>query len=180
MTSDDWLNRGRKKKRKTTHGGTDDQPSGPSEGKRKPSWIWMSADTNKQGDGAVSLTGMSDALRIEFLQARGRSRRYNEEVRYAVEEKCRVAVSLEKTALLWDVREGAAARGSDPIQRQERSGRTPAFRPFTSSSTKGAMSDDEELDNGESDLVLIPATAADASDNDEDLGLDNDSDSDDE
>ncbi|GJF00427.1 hypothetical protein PsYK624_167150 [Phanerochaete sordida] len=191
MTNDEWLNRGRKKKKraKASHAPAGEQPAPPSEGRRKPSWIWMNADTNELGAEATSLAGMSDALRVEFLRARGRIRHYKEEVNYVVEEQRRVLTSLEKTALHWDVCEGAAARIDDSIQRQGTTayaaeqaalqrGLAAKFSKLWVNTglaaveeDKGEVFNDKEPDNEEPSLVLLPATDLDASDDDEDLGL---------
>lgn len=48
-------------------------------------------------------------MRVEYLKARARKERYREETLFVQEEKRATLVSLEKEALLWDRREGAAA-----------------------------------------------------------------------
>lgn len=46
------------------------------------------------------------ALRVEFLKARGRVRRFDEEINILKEEKRRTVVTLEHEALTWDQRQG--------------------------------------------------------------------------
>ena len=53
------------------------------------------------------------AVRVEYLRARARAMRYREQVCLIQEEKRRVLVSLERTALLWDAR---AIVGESPEQ----------------------------------------------------------------
>ena len=48
------------------------------------------------------------ALRVEYLKARARKKRYREEVIYTRYDKERTLVSAEKDALTWDRREGQA------------------------------------------------------------------------
>lgn len=47
-------------------------------------------------------------MRVEFLKARARALRNHEEVSLTIEDQRRTLVSLEKTALEWDRREGTA------------------------------------------------------------------------
>lgn len=48
-------------------------------------------------------------MRVEYLKTRARARRAQEEVRYIQEERHRILLSLEYTALVWDRRESQAA-----------------------------------------------------------------------
>ncbi|KAF7798643.1 hypothetical protein EIP86_009867 [Pleurotus ostreatoroseus] len=73
-----------------------------SEGRRTTSWIWMTADS--QSLDTTIEAGMQEALRIEFLRARARSRRWSEQVALLREEQRRTLVSLEQVALEWDRR----------------------------------------------------------------------------
>ncbi|KAI0703791.1 hypothetical protein BC835DRAFT_1230192, partial [Cytidiella melzeri] len=75
-------------------------PSADSEGRRKTSWIWLSADVTDEGNPS----GMNNALRVEFLKARARCHRFTEEICHIREEQRRTFVSLEKDALRWDTR----------------------------------------------------------------------------
>ncbi|KAF7795842.1 hypothetical protein EIP86_007009 [Pleurotus ostreatoroseus] len=73
-----------------------------SEGRRTTSWIWMTADSQSL-DTTIEV-GMQEALRIEFLRTRARSRRWSEQVALLEEEQRRTLVSLEGVALEWDRR----------------------------------------------------------------------------
>ncbi|KAF7793609.1 hypothetical protein EIP86_004723 [Pleurotus ostreatoroseus] len=73
-----------------------------SEGRRTTSWIWMTADSQSL-DTTIEV-GMQEALRIEFLRTRARSRRWSEQVVLLEEEQRRTLVSFEGTALEWDQR----------------------------------------------------------------------------
>ncbi|KAI0083229.1 hypothetical protein BDY19DRAFT_998729 [Irpex rosettiformis] len=83
-----------------------------SEGRRVVSWIWLSADKDGNAE------GMTDALRIEFLKARARAHRFQEEVQLLEEERRRILVSIEARALLWERRGAFAAQKECPITRQ--------------------------------------------------------------
>ncbi|KAF7797641.1 hypothetical protein EIP86_008841 [Pleurotus ostreatoroseus] len=99
---------------------TEDDPTishEPSEGRRKISWIWLAAGSRQDGE-AADLPGMADALRVEFLRARARARRFSEEVDMLEEEKRRILASLEATAAVWDCREGYPLATGCPATRQ--------------------------------------------------------------
>lgn len=53
-----------------------------------------------------ALSSLRAALRVEWLKARARAKRFQEEVQLLEEEKRRVLVSLEQNAHVWDQREG--------------------------------------------------------------------------
>ncbi|KAF7797869.1 hypothetical protein EIP86_009075, partial [Pleurotus ostreatoroseus] len=74
-----------------------------SEGRHKPSWIWMAADADEEGNDVQS--GIQDAVWIEYLRARARNMRFKEQLNILKEEKRRVLESLEQEALIWDRRE---------------------------------------------------------------------------
>ncbi|KAF7795849.1 hypothetical protein EIP86_007016 [Pleurotus ostreatoroseus] len=74
----------RKKKRK-----------GPAEGRRLVSWIWR---------GTSDVEGLNESVRIEWLKARGRVQRWNEELRLLPEEVRRSIAFLEWKAGQWDQR----------------------------------------------------------------------------
>lgn len=54
------------------------------------------------------------ALRVEYLKARARVHRFDEEVHLIQEEKRRTLVSLEREALTWDRRESAGRSMPSP------------------------------------------------------------------
>ena len=58
------------------------------------------------------------ALRVEFLRARARARRFSEEVKLLEEEQRRVLASLEANGTRWDAREKHAEDIGCPIIRQ--------------------------------------------------------------
>lgn len=57
------------------------------------------------------------ALRVEFLRARARCRRYQENIGILLDEQHRTLVSLEKTAVTWESRAANFTHG-DPIIHQ--------------------------------------------------------------
>ncbi|KAJ7042238.1 hypothetical protein C8F04DRAFT_946268 [Mycena alexandri] len=65
---------------------------------REVSWIWTVAGT------AGTDAELEDALRIEWVKAYARSRRWKEEVMLLEEEMRRVVVTFEYNASCWDVR----------------------------------------------------------------------------
>ncbi|KAI0078284.1 hypothetical protein K474DRAFT_1706673 [Panus rudis PR-1116 ss-1] len=91
---------------------------GVSEGRKQISWIWMSADQEGNGQKAAHITGASEALCVAFLKARARARRWTEEVLLVQEEQRRVVVSLEKTALAWEEKQGFALTVESPAEQQ--------------------------------------------------------------
>ncbi|KAF7792933.1 hypothetical protein EIP86_004036 [Pleurotus ostreatoroseus] len=115
----EWSQRWRELRREDVRCMQDDDPSvkNGSESRRQVSWIWKSADSNDEH--GKDSSGMVDALRVEYLRTRARARRIQEEVKLLAEERRRILVSLEKSALDWDRREGESAERSDcPITQQ--------------------------------------------------------------
>ncbi|KAI0691764.1 hypothetical protein BC835DRAFT_1256150, partial [Cytidiella melzeri] len=69
--------------------------AGESEGRKRTSWIWMSAD---------HLHLLLLALRVEFLKARARCHCFAEEIRSLQHDQRRMLIGLEKAALVWESR----------------------------------------------------------------------------
>lgn len=116
--------------------------AGPGEGRRSISWIWMGTDPSI-GDAGLEdgkyiyfhrqtsfLTRLFAALRVEWVKARARAFRWDEEVRLLLEEMRRVLVTLRAKAEWWEQRrysysgsdtalaEGIAAYASGQAQLQ--------------------------------------------------------------
>lgn len=84
--------------------------AGPAEGHRVLSWIWHAADAGKDGL-------MTDSLRVEWLKARARKMRWEEETKILQEEMRRVLATLEYEETEWTAR-GAARFTTDDCLRE--------------------------------------------------------------
>lgn len=82
----------------------------PAEGRRTISWIWRASDTEGSG-------GMVDSLRVEWLKARARVMRWQEEVKLLPEEMRRVLVSHHHSENTWLSR-AHARTNVDPALRE--------------------------------------------------------------
>ncbi|KAF9458821.1 hypothetical protein BDZ94DRAFT_1172825 [Collybia nuda] len=82
---------------------------GDSEGRRKPSWIWMTYGViPDDGDDPA----LNEALRIEWCRARARAKRWDEEVQLLQEEMQRILAFLDWQAEWWE-RQGVSAFSLD-------------------------------------------------------------------
>lgn len=85
------------------------QQPGPAEGHRTLSWIWLGSDA----DGNKSMT---DSLRVEWLKARSRKMRWEEETRLLPEEMRRVLATLRYEETRWQARADAPWAGDDILR----------------------------------------------------------------
>ncbi|KAI0047219.1 hypothetical protein FA95DRAFT_1465725, partial [Auriscalpium vulgare] len=72
-----------------------------SEGRHEVSWIWLAPRQGPRDDNDESTEEFGEAMRVEWVKARARARRWEEEVVYVQEEMRRVLQTLESDARLW-------------------------------------------------------------------------------
>ncbi len=101
MTDDDPLHTAKRRKKDTP---------GVGEGHRTMSWIWRGAD-------ASSSEGATDSLRVEWIKARARSMRWEEETKLLPEEMRRCLATLQWEERQWRLR--ATARQVEDPRLQE-------------------------------------------------------------
>ncbi|KAF9466857.1 hypothetical protein BDZ94DRAFT_1157101, partial [Collybia nuda] len=80
---------------------------GDSEGRRSPSWIWMTYGVVP--DHRENAASLNEALRIEWCRTRARAMRWAEEVKLLQEEMRRIIAFLDWQATWWESQGAAAA-----------------------------------------------------------------------
>ncbi|KAI9070213.1 hypothetical protein FKP32DRAFT_1558354 [Trametes sanguinea] len=81
----------------------------PAEGHRTVSWIWNSSDANSSGS-------LADSLRVEWLKARARAMRWEEETKILPQEMLRVIRTYKYEEAQWMERAKARSVSDGPLQ----------------------------------------------------------------